>query len=277
MPELPEVETVVRALHQPLVGRKFADLTTDWPRHFAMPTYEEARHRLLGQAVFGLGRRGKFILMHLSTGDTLIIHLRMSGHLSVVDSGTPLHKHDHTVFRLASMSGANRLGQELRFRDQRKFGRIYLVNDPEVVLGSLGPEPLDAGLSPDLFHEKLHARKRVVKSLLLDQTFLAGVGNIYADEALYYAGINPLRKSNTLSESESAALLTAIRQVLQMGIEREGASIDLYVKPDGSKGDMQNAVAVYGRTGYPCYACGTPIERISLNNRGTHYCPVCQQ
>jgi formamidopyrimidine-DNA glycosylase len=192
-----------------------------------------------------------------------------------VQADDPRHSHDHTIFQLVPRTDES--AQELRFRDQRKFGRVYLVADPGEVLANLGPEPLDDGFSPADFEAGLGGRKRVIKTLLLDQSFLAGLGNIYTDEALFYAGVRPTRKSDTLSPEERAALYAAIRQVLNTGIEREGASIDLYLKPDGSKGDMQNAVAVYGRTELPCLRCGTPIERISLNGRGTHYCPNCQK
>lgn len=274
MPELPEVETIVRALRAPLVGRTFSGLLSDWPRHCALPAYEAMQQRIVGQQVTGISRRGKFLLFELGSGDTLIVHLRMSGHLAVVDAHQPRHPHDHTVFRLVPL--ADEGVQELRFRDQRKFGRVYLVADLDEVLAGLGPEPLDAGFSLAQFEARLQRSKRVIKTLLLDQTFLAGVGNIYADEALFYAGIRPTRKSDTLTPKERAALYEAIRQVLNTGIEREGASVDLYLKPDGSKGDMQNAVAVYGRTGQPCLKCGAPIERISLNGRGTHFCPACQ-
>lgn len=275
MPELPEVETIVRALRAPLIGRTFTGLQSDWPRHCALPPLEEMQQRIAGQQVAAISRRGKFLIFELSSGDALIIHLRMSGHLAVVPTDQPRHRHDHTIFQLAPLPGE--VPHELRFRDQRKFGRIYLVGDPNEILDGLGPEPLDDSFTLPEFEANLRGRKRVIKSLLLDQSFLAGVGNIYADEALYYAGVRPTRKSDTLTPEEMAALYDSIRRVLNMGIEREGASIDLYLKPDGSKGDMQNAVAVYGRAGRPCLKCGTPIERITLNGRGTHFCPACQK
>ena len=194
----------------------------------------------------------------------------MSGHLSVVDASVPADKHVHTVFELDN-------GQELRFRDIRKFGRVYLVQDPDQILGKLGPEPLAAAFTPAVLQHRLNGRTRAIKPLLLDQTFVAGIGNIYADEALFYAKLHPTRPANTLSQSEIALLHEAIQNVLRLGIEREGATIDLYLKPDGSKGDMQNAVAVFRRTGHPCYECGQPIERMVLGGRSTHFCAHCQK
>jgi formamidopyrimidine-DNA glycosylase len=270
MPELPEVETTVRALRQPLVGRTFTEVRCYWPRQIATPTPDELQRRLHGQQVVAISRRAKYLLFHLSEGDTLIIHLKMTGHLSVVNGDQPADKYTHTIFRLAN-------GQELRFRDMRKFGRIYLVSDPDEVLANLGPEPLADDFTTTRLHERLNGRSRALKPLLLDQTFVAGIGNIYADEALFAARLHPERKANSLTNLEIAALHTAIQQVLRLGIEREGASIQNYVKPDGQRGDMQNAVAVFRRTGYPCTVCQTPIERMVLGGRSTHFCPVCQQ
>jgi formamidopyrimidine-DNA glycosylase len=216
-----------------------------------------------------IGRRGKFLVFSLSEDETLIIHLRMTGHLSVVSAGTSVDAHTHTIFTLDD-------GRELRFRNTRKFGRVYLVHDPQEVLGKLGPEPLEDDFTVEALRRRLAGKTRQLKPLLLDQTFIAGVGNIYADEALYHAGLHPLRRANTLSGDEIAALHAAIQRVLRMGIEREGASIDRYAKPDGTRGSMQDAVAVFQRTGATCYRCGTPIERIIVGGRSTHFCPVCQ-
>jgi formamidopyrimidine-DNA glycosylase len=269
MPELPEVETVVRALRAPLVGRTVTEVRNYWPRHIVTPSLAALQGRIHGRTILSINRRAKYLVLTLSDGETLIIHLKMTGHLSVVNPETPPDKYAHTIFKLEN-------GQELRFRDPRKFGRVYLVQDPAEILGSLGPEPLEDAFTTAVLQERLQNRKRVLKPLLLDQTFVAGIGNIYADEALYYARLHPERPSNTLSPAEIEALHSAIQKVLKLGIEREGASIDRYVKPDGSKGDMQNAVAVYGRTGDPCYCCGTPIQRMKLGGRSTHYCPTCQ-
>jgi formamidopyrimidine-DNA glycosylase len=269
MPELPEVETTVRALREPLVGYTFTGVRNSWPRHIALPTLEELQERIAGRRVLEINRRGKFLVFSLSEGETLLIHLRMTGHLSVVSAETPVEPHTHTIFSLED-------GRELRFRNPRKFGRVYLVRDPQEVLGRLGPEPLEESFTVEALRRLLAGKRRQLKALLLDQHFVAGVGNIYADEALFHAHLHPLRRADTLSDEEIAALHGAIQKVLQMGIEREGASIDRYVKPDGTRGSMQEAVSVFQRTGATCYRCGTPIERIIAGGRSTHFCPVCQ-
>ncbi len=269
MPELPEVETTVRALRKPLVGQKIIDVKNDWPGHIVKPDLTEFRERIHGLRIESVSRRGKYLLFQLSAGETLIIHLKMSGHLSVVDANTLAHKHVHTTFSLSN-------GQELRFRDQRKFGRIYLVHDPEEVIGNLGPEPLEPSFTVNEFKMRLKNRKRVIKPLLLDQTFVAGIGNIYANEALYYAAVHPTRRSDTFTAVEINALHQGIQKALNLGLDNSGASIDLYEKPDGSKGNMQNEFVVHGREGDPCGRCGQPIERIVLGGRSTYFCPKCQ-
>jgi formamidopyrimidine-DNA glycosylase len=269
MPELPEVETTVRALRRPLVGRTVTGMWNDWPRHLATPPLSAFQARIIGRQFHSIERRGKFLVFNLDEPETMLIHLKMSGHLAVVPVADETDKHVHTAFTLDN-------DEELRFRDIRKFGRVYLVQDPQSVLGQLGPEPLSEEFTPSLFHMMLQKRKRVIKPLLLDQTFLAGVGNIYADEALHYAAVRPNRISSTLSEAESEALHAAIQKALHLGISREGASIDNYRKPDGSRGEMQNVMVAYGRTGEPCDRCGGIIERIVLGSRSTHFCPQCQ-
>lgn len=269
MPELPEVETSVRALREPLLGETFSEARIYWPRHIDRPDPQSFQERIAGLRVQKIRRRGKYMIFELTGGETLIIHLRMTGHVSVVERDAPLREHTHTILGLAS-------GKELRFHDTRKFGRMYLVRDPQEVLGKLGPEPLEKDFTPEALARQLARRSMRLKPLLLDQSFVAGVGNIYADEALYYAGLHPERPANTLGGSEIKSLHAAIQKVLRMGIEREGASIDRYRKPDGGRGEMQNAVAVFRRTGEPCYHCGVAIERIVLSGRSTHFCPVCQ-
>jgi formamidopyrimidine-DNA glycosylase len=269
MPELPEVETTVRALRQPLNGRTVTGMQNDWPKHLVSPPLAEFRQRIQNKTFHSVERRGKYLIFNMTEPETMLIHLKMSGHLAVVSAEEPADKHVHTIFELDN-------GTELRFRDIRKFGRVYLLHDPQSVLGQLGPEPLSDEFTADLLHNLLQKRKRILKPLLLDQTFVAGVGNIYADEALHYAAIRPTRISDSLSKSESAALHAGIQKALNLGISREGASIDNYRKPDGSRGDMQNVLVAYSRTGEPCYRCGGIIERIVLGSRSTHFCPHCQ-
>lgn len=269
MPELPEVETSVRALRPSLLNRTITNVRNTWPRHVVVPPLAELQERIRGRQIEAITRRGKFLVFTLSDDETLIIHLRMSGHLSVVGAEEPVDAYTHTRFSLDD-------GRELRFRDPRKFGCVYLVHDPQEVLGKLGPEPLEPGFTVETLQERLHGRRRLLKPLLLDQSFIAGVGNIYADEALFYARLHPQRTTDTLTAEEITALHAGLQKALSEGIAREGASITTYLKPDGQKGDMQNAMAVYGQEELPCPRCGTPIKRIVLGGRGTHFCPNCQ-
>ncbi len=264
MPELPEVETIVRALRHggrdgpSLIGRTFATAEIFWARSLAEPGVQELQARLPGQTVLGLGRRGKFAMLRL-TRDTLMFHLRMSGDLRVEpafsDTGQPLppHTHDRAVFTFVD-------GFRLAFKDTRKFGRIWLLADPETVVAKLGPEPLDLSLTPADFYASLQLRSRQLKPLLLDQTFLAGLGNIYTDEALHLARLHPLRSSDSLDEEDALRLLSAIRTVLTLGIRNNGASIDWVYRG----GEFQNVFRVYGRTGQPCPVCGTPIQHSTV-------------
>jgi formamidopyrimidine-DNA glycosylase len=270
MPELPEVETIARGLREPLIGRKVTGFWTDWPRQIVTPEPDALRERIQGLTFEGVGRRGKYLVFELEQGERLLIHLKMSGQLSVQPASIPADKYVHTIFNLEN-------GDELRFRDVRKFGRVYLVTDPASVLGDLGPEPLSAAFTPAWLGEHLGRRRRVLKPLLLDQTFIAGIGNIYADEALHRAGLRPDRRSDSLQDNEVVSLHESIRAVLRLGIQRQGASIDsAYRQPDGSGGQMQELFAVYGRTGEPCPRCDGLVERTILGGRSTHFCASCQ-
>lgn len=270
MPELPEVETVVRALRPLLVGRTVRGVWNEWKPHIVIPHLAEMGSLLTNAQICSVQRRGKYLLFELDSRDWLIVHLKMSGHLAVVDGTEPMHPHVRTLFYLDG-------GQELRFRDQRKFGRVYLVGDPNEIVGKLGPEPLEKDFTVAVLAKRLWGRHRVLKPLLLDQSFVAGIGNIYADEGLFYAGIHPQRLSHQLTEQEISRLHAGIQHVLQLGIERQGASIQLYSQPNGEKGSMQNEFQVYDRKNQPCYRCGKPIHRIILGGRSTHFCLQCQQ
>jgi formamidopyrimidine-DNA glycosylase len=264
MPELPEVETTVRRLEPELVGRTITTVQIKWPRHVVDP--ELAQAHLPGRRVTGLGRRGKYVIIHLEPSDlTILIHLRMSGRLEVLASDAPPDKHAHTALLLDN-------GQQLRFSDTRKFGRLLVLADPETVLGKLGVEPLSDAFTVDWLTERMAKRKRMVKALLMDQEFIAGLGNIYADESLYRAGVDPRRPANSLGPAELARLHAGIQDVLGEAIEHQGTSLD-WVYPGG---EMQLRLHVYGRGGEFCVACGTEIQRIVLGQRGTHFCPVCQ-
>jgi formamidopyrimidine-DNA glycosylase len=270
MPELPEVETITRILRtglsgQPsIIGRRILAVTLFWVRSLAEPSPIELQARLPGQVIEDVSRRGKFVVMHLSHG-WLLFHLRMSGDLIVRTLDTPIEIHDRLLLELEG-------SLQLAFNDARKFGRVWLVDEIEHVLGRLGPEPLDESFSAHDLFTRLQHTHRQLKPLLLDQSFLAGLGNIYVDEALNLACLHPLTPSNTLSEEQAARLHASIRTVLMQGIARNGASIDWVYRG----GDFQNYFRVYQRTGEPCPKCGTPIARIIVGQRGTHYCPRCQ-
>lgn len=277
MPELPEVETIARALRSggrenqpPILGRSLAGGVVLWPRTLVEPSAAEFNSRLVGQRVEDVSRRGKFIRIRLSQ-DTLLIHLRMSGDLRVEPlrsadgAEIPLQLHDRLALNFDD-------GLRLVFNDTRKFGRVWLVRDPQAVLAGLGPEPLDPAFTAREFARRLQARSRQLKPLLLDQTFLAGLGNIYADEALHAARLHPLTLSNSLSDENCRQLWHAIRNVLNEGIRRNGASIDWVYRG----GSFQNQFHAYGRSGEPCPNCGAPIQRILVGQRATHFCPVCQ-
>jgi len=270
MPELPEVETVVRGLRAPLVGRRIERMWQDWPPTIHSPAPPEFAARIAGQKVLAIDRRGKYILIRLEQ-DTLVIHLKMSGRLYVA-AAEAQQEADRWVHVRFDLIG----GQQLRFSDLRKFGRVYLTADVEALLAHLGPEPFSDAFSSAYFYKGLRRRKRAIKAQLLDQEVVAGVGNIYADEALFRAGIHPATPANHLTEADATRLQRTVRAALEAGIAHEGASINWYRKADGEKGDSQNHFYVYGRAELPCLQCGAPINKIRVAQRGTHFCPACQ-
>jgi formamidopyrimidine-DNA glycosylase len=271
MPELPEVETICNGLRlggfgQPsILGRTIHSANVFWPKSIQTPKLDEFHGMLSGQRIREISRRGKFILIHLDKY-VLIIHLRMSGDLQVRMDGDALETHDRVEFVFAE-------GGRLVFNDTRKFGRIWLVGDESQVTGSLGPEPFDENLTGEQLFSMLQGSSRQIKPLLLDQEFLAGLGNIYSDEALFLAKIHPLRIARMVDAREATRLLETIRQVLNEGILHHGASIDWVYRG----GDFQNYFRVYRRTGKPCVVCQVPIERIIVGQRSTHFCPKCQE
>jgi formamidopyrimidine-DNA glycosylase len=270
MPELPEVETVARGLREPLIGRTITGLTARWPRSIAAPSPEVFCKQVAGRRILTVGRRGKYVVIGLDRG-YLLIHLKMSGRLQVVSPDVLPDRHTHTVFHLDD-------GCQLQFRDTRKFGRVYLVDDIAEVTAPLGPEPLADDFTLEEFQRRLERRSGRLKSLLLNQGFLAGLGNIYADEALFAARLNPLRLANSLTCEEQTRLYQAIRAVLEAAIASRGTTLDDrgYTDANGAAGGYQNRIAVYGREGQPCLVCGAPVERIVLGGRSTHFCPRCQ-
>ena len=264
MPELPEVETIIRSLRPALLGKNVLSADLRWNRTLVSPSPAKFKKLIQGQKILDIVRRAKFLQFELSTFQ-LIIHLRMSGDLLVVKGGYQAAKHDRLILNLVDET-------TLVFSDPRKFGRVWLVEDPAEIFQALGPEPLSQEFSPGWLHAALHNRHRQLKPLLLDQSFLAGLGNIYTDEALHLARLHPLTRSDWVSEEEAARLWMAIRQVLEEGIRRNGASIDWVYRG----GDFQNPFRVYGRQGESCPVCETKIQRIVVGQRGTHFCPKCQ-
>jgi formamidopyrimidine-DNA glycosylase len=264
MPELPEVETIVRLLRPTLIGKTILSAEVLWDRTLVTPSPAEFMQRLQGQKIETVFRRAKFFCLQL-TSTCLLIHLRMSGDLLVVIGGYQAAKHDRLILKLSEDT-------TLVFSDPRKFGRVWLEADPSEIFSSLGPEPLSDEFTPAWLFGALHNQHRLLKPLLLDQSFLSGLGNIYTDEALHLAHLHPLVHSDAVTANEAEILWMAIREVLEEGIRHNGASIDWVYRG----GEFQNHFRVYGRAGQPCPICGTKIERIVVGERSTHFCPQCQ-
>lgn len=273
MPELPEVETYVRDLAPILSGRRVVGAQIAWPRTIAWPDAEVFAAQIVGQQFEQFGRRGKYMLLGLASGLTMIVHLRMTGHLLVVEADAA--PHTHVVMDLDD-------GRRLIFQDSRKFGRIWLVSDTASVLAKLGPEPFGDAFTAELLAASLRERMASIKALLLDQHIVAGVGNIYADESLFRARIHPARPGGSLNDAEIAALHSAIQEVLAEGIANAGSSLGVsglqnYSRPGGAPGGFQEKFNVFRRTGQLCSRCGATIERVVLAQRSTHFCPTCQR
>ncbi len=283
MPELPEVETVRAWLEPKLVGRRFEHVEIVDPRLTRPVDPAGVAAELEGERVAALDRRGKYLIVRFESGRVLLIHLRMTGQLLLVDGiasdaldgGPPPAEdvHRHAVVRLDD-------GSDVVYRDVRRFGTWQLLDEDDLLpylAQRIGREPLVRSFTSKRLAEALEGRRAPLKSALLDQRRLAGVGNIYADEALWRARLHPLRLAGELSAEEIAALHRGIRAALRAGIARQGATLSNYRTPDGSPGRMQEEFRVYGREGEPCERCGTPIEKIRAGGRGTSYCPSCQR
>ncbi len=268
MPELPEVETIARALRPHLVGKTILEADLRWARTLAAPSARKFRQQIEGQVIRAVGRRAKFLNLQLEAYN-LLIHLRMSGDLLLKEGKIRPEKHDRLILLLSAPAAGL---SSLVFNDTRKFGRVWLTNQVDEVLGDLGPEPLGDEFTPQWLYQALRHRRRQLKPLLLDQSFLAGLGNIYTDEVLHRARLHPLRLSDSVTQTQARDLHKAIRLVLNEGIRRNGASIDWVYRG----GDFQNHFRVYGRDGQPCPVCGTTIQRLVIGQRGTHVCPNCQ-
>jgi formamidopyrimidine-DNA glycosylase len=270
VPELPEVEYVARQLRAELPGRRIVSVTVGWPRTLGGMAPEEFTARVTGQTVCVIGRRGKHLIIDLDGGDALVIHRRMSGNLIFL----PLDQRDswaRVVFGLDD-------GRALVFSDPRKFGRVLLVSQDNLggLFASLGPEPLEDTFTAEELATCLRGSRRAIKAALLDQTVVVGLGNIYADEALFRAGINPLRRAAMLSREGIAQLRDAIRETLLLGIEHGGTTFGRHRDVHDEAGTNLEYLNVYRRTGQPCHVCGQPIERVVIAQRSSHYCPHCQ-
>jgi formamidopyrimidine-DNA glycosylase len=270
MPELPEVETIVRGLREILPGRTISAATVLWPRSIGYPSATLFSSEVIGRRIASVGRRGKYIHLELEEGH-LLVHLKMSGRLRLAPAGAAPGAYSRVVLELDD-------GQQLRFDDPRKFGRMYLVPESLQVTAPLGPEPLGEGLTLEDFRRLLAHRSGRLKPLLLNQAFLAGLGNIYADEALFTSRLHPLRRARSLTAGDQERLYEAIRSVLSQAIVGYGTTLDDngYVDVRGERGTFQDQIAVYGRTGKPCTCCGAPVERIVIGGRSAHFCPRCQ-
>jgi formamidopyrimidine-DNA glycosylase len=274
MPELPEVETIVRDLAAVLPGRRIESVHTGHPSVFRFPDAHWAPKLLRGRGIAAIERRGKYIDCHLDNGDDLVVHLGMTGHLLVSDPDKPEAPHTHLRALLDD-------GRELRFDDARRFGRI-LIGDMETLqavgkMPALGVEPLSDAHTGAYLRTKLHKSTRVLKAALMDQTVVAGLGNIYVDEACHLAGIRPTRRCHKVTRAEFDGLADAIITVLRKGIANRGTSFDDYRDVWDAKGSNQESLQVYGRAGEPCFRDATVLRSAVVGGRTTVWCPTCQR
>jgi formamidopyrimidine-DNA glycosylase len=286
MPELPEVETVARDLRGLVVGAEISGVRVSWDRTLRNATPEAFAAGVVGRRIESVGRRAKLLVLTLSGDVALTIHLKMTGQLFVVSADAPEDPYVRLVFAFVD-------GRELRFRDIRKFGKVGLyrrdgstgeLHEPAEpadgagagLFARTGPEPLDPAFTLGAFRRRIRARRGRLKPLLLDQSFVAGIGNIYADEALWEARLHPLRSAPTLRAPDERRLYLATRRILAEAVENRGSSVDDYTAPEGD-GSMQERLRIYQRTGEPCPRCGRPVRRIVVGARSTHFCSWCQR
>lgn len=274
MPELPEIETIKRVVGPQVTGRTIADAIVTRPEVIAHPAADAFRRSVRGRSITGMFRRGKFLGMALDDGSRILLHLRMTGCLLAAPPDFPAERHTHVVFRLSG-------GAELRFSDTRRFGRLWLVQSGETDtysgIGRLGLEPFDERLTARYLQSLLGKRKKAVKECLLDQSMVAGIGNIYSDEILFAARIHPARPANTLTAEEWERLAAAIPERLSFFIEKNTITPEDYLKTKGQ--DYRNTpfLQAYGHAGEPCPNCGESLRRMVIGGRGCVYCPHCQK
>ncbi len=274
MPELPEVETMVRDLASRVAGSTIASVAANFPGIVVWPDFDQFVHRVAGQVILGVERRGKFAIFTLASGDALIVHRGMTGSLLLRTPEASTESHVRLTFLLDD-------GRELRFNDPRKFGKIYLMHpsgsERALPWSRMGPEPLNDGFTLRSFRQSLRGRTARIKPLLLGQGLVAGLGNIYVDEALHLARVHPQRRADTLRSGELSRLYQAIREVLHAAIEGRGTTFSNYTDIEGRAGRYQDRLRVYGKTGKKCPRCGFPIVKLVVGGRGTHVCPQCQK
>jgi formamidopyrimidine-DNA glycosylase len=267
MPELPEVETIKNELLPRILGRQIVGVSVHDDKPIRRISSVEFSRKLRGQKINGLERRGKYLIFHLSK-NVLVIHLRMTGNL--LFNPKEEDRFIRVVFHLDD-------GGKLVFSDRRRLGVMWLSEDEKEIVNKLGPEPLAPDFTSGILGQRLKGRKAPIKAILLDQAIIAGVGNMYADEALFEAKIHPLKKAGELSGAEIKKLHKAIIDVLNLAIERKGASVDTYIRPEGNLGTAHDEFKVAHRKNGICPRCGGPIKRIVVRNRGSYFCPVCQR
>ncbi|WP_066639697.1 bifunctional DNA-formamidopyrimidine glycosylase/DNA-(apurinic or apyrimidinic site) lyase [Desulfolucanica intricata] len=274
MPELPEVETIKRTLETKITGQSFNDVKIFLPKIIRTPGVEEFKKQIIGKKIKALSRRGKYLMINLSGDMVLVFHLRMTGRLIYCQADETPARHTHLVLQLDSEN-------QLRFIDMRQFGRLWLVHQNELNtisgLKDLGLEPFDDAFTREFIKKELRRKRTRIKSLLLDQSFIAGLGNIYVDEALHRARIHPERLANTLNAREASNLYSAIREVIKEGIENRGTTFRDYVDGDGRTGEYQELLRVYNREGQPCLKCKKIIKRKKIAGRSSYFCPNCQK
>jgi formamidopyrimidine-DNA glycosylase len=296
MPELPEVETIAADLRPHLVGRTFLRCELRFPTIVRHPEPEAFIDAIVGMQVTAVGRRGKYILIRLVDDLVLVVHLGMSGQLRLVDPETPLAPHTHAVFDLSGVEpsttppspakGRDFPGEQgrpiqLRYRDPRRFGRLLLGTESDLLearaMPPLGPEPIDPAFGADDLYQRFRNRKALIKAVLLDQSTIAGVGNIYADESLYRARVRPDRVARSLSKGSVKRLHEALRLSLLIAIKNRGSSVDTYRDAWGEIGGQQEKLQVYGRAGEPCFTCGRPLSLVRIAGRSSVFCRRCQR
>ena len=274
MPELPEVETIAADLRPHLVGRTIVRCELGFPTIVRHPEPEVFIDSIVGMRITSVGRRGKYILIRLVDDLVLVVHLGMSGQLRLVDPATPLANHTHAVFDLDD-------GRQLRYRDPRRFGRLLLGTESALrdarAMPRLGPEPIDPGFGADDLYQRFRNRKALLKAVLLDQSTIAGVGNIYADESLHLARLRPDRIAGSLSKKSVRRLHEALRLSLLLAIKNRGSSVDTYRDAWGEFGEQQEQLQVYGRAGEPCFRCGRPLSLVRIAGRSSVFCRRCQR